>query len=168
MPLTLNFEGQTHAVEILARQPQLRCRVGTAEHVISEAAAPDDACWWLTVDGRQYQVWRVCEGERVHLKIGARTFSVDVIDELDATQHGSSGDELRAEMPGVVVALRCQAGSLVAAGDALLTIESMKMQITMNAPRAGTIAAVHVALNQSFQKGALLVALEQATETPPA
>ncbi len=166
MPLTLHFEGQTHAVEILARQPQLRCRVDTAEHVISETAG--DACWWLTLDGRQYQVWRVCEGERVHLKIGARTFSVDVIDELDATQHGSGSDELRAEMPGVVVALRCQAGSLVAAGDPLLTIESMKMQITMNAPRAGTIAAVHVALNQSFQKGALLVALEQAAETPPA
>ncbi len=168
MPITLHFEGQNHEVEILARQPQFRCRVGTVEYVLSEAAALGEDCWLLTVDDQQYQVWRVCEGDRVHLKIGARTFSVGVIDELDATQHGVSGDELRADMPGVVVALRCQVGSLVAAGDPLLTIESMKMQITLNAPRAGTIATVHVELNQSFQKGELLLALQQHAEITPA
>lgn len=167
MPITLHFEGEDHELDILARQPQLRCRVGTASHAISEAAAPDDDCWLLTVDGRQYRVWRVCEGERVHLKIGERTYSVGVVDPLDASQQGISGDELRADMPGVVVALRCQPGDQVRAFDALLTIESMKMQITLNAPRDGVVAAVHIAVNQPFQKGALLIALQKHPETDP-
>lgn len=165
MPVTLHFEGHDHDVEILGRLPWLRCRIGTARYEISEAAAPGDG-WLLTVNGRQYPVWRVCDGDRVHLKVGSRTFSVSVKDELDAEQRGISGDALHADMPGVVVALRCQPGDPVHAGEALLTIESMKMQITLNAPRDGVVAAVHVAVNQSFQKGALLIALQKDAEPP--
>lgn len=165
MPVTLNLDGAALEVEILARRPHLRCRVGTADYEVSEAAAPGDHCWLLTVNGRPYQVWRVSEGERVHLKIGTRTFSVGITDELDATHHGTSADELRADMPGVVVALRCQVGDPVRGGDPLLTIESMKMQITLHAPRDGVVAATHVAVNQPFQKGALLIALEKLAGT---
>jgi len=161
MPVTLNLDGTAIDVEVIARQPQLRCRVGAREYDVSEAAAFGEDCWLLTVDGRQYQVWRVCEGERVHLKIGARTFSVGIVDPLDTTRHGASSDELRADMPGVVVALRCQTGDAVSTGDPLLTIESMKMQITLHSPRDGVVAATHVAVNQPFQKGAVLIALEK-------
>lgn len=160
MTLTLNLDGAAVDVDIVGRRPALRCRVGGTVHEVRETAAGDD-CFLLTVDGREYTVWRTHEGERVHLRVGTRTFSVGVTDPLDSTRHGASGDELRADMPGVVVTLRCTAGDAVAAGDALLTIESMKMQITLHAPRDGVIAEVHVAANQPFQKGALLVALEK-------
>lgn len=168
MPLTLTLDGTPVDVELRARRPQLRARIDGRDYELSEAAAFGEDCWLLTVNDRQYQVWRVCEGERVHLKIGTRSFSVGVTDPLDATRHGTSGDELRADMPGVVVALRCQVGDSVAVGDPLLTIESMKMQITLHAPRDGAIAAVHVAVNQPFQKGALLIALDKTSESSPA
>jgi biotin carboxyl carrier protein len=111
----------------------------------------------------------VAEGDRLHLKLGTRTYSVSVEDPVAAAAHdGGDNDEIRADMPGVVVALRCQVGEEVEAGQPLLTLESMKMQITINAHRSGVVAAIHAGVNEPFQKGALLLALhaEQETSAP--
>lgn len=157
----------THDISIVGRTPALRCRVDGTLHAISEASALDNERILLTVDGRQYTVWRAAEGDRIHLKIGTRSFSVELEDTLNNARAGSGDDELRADMPGVVVAVRCQIGDAVNTGDPLLTIESMKMQITLTAPRAGVVAAVHFEPNQAFQKGAVLVALHLPTSEGP-
>jgi acetyl-CoA carboxylase biotin carboxyl carrier protein len=51
-------------------------------------------------------------------------------------------------------------GDDVAAGDELLVLESMKMEIPVVAPKAGRIAGVHVAEGQSVAEGDLLAAIE--------
>lgn len=48
-------------------------------------------------------------------------------------------------------------GERVAAGDELVILESMKMEIPVLAPTDGTVAAVHVAPDQVVQEGDLLV-----------
>jgi acetyl/propionyl-CoA carboxylase alpha subunit len=161
--MKLKLGSDTHTVEILRRQPTLVCQVDESIHHVSEGAGLGEDVTFLTVDGRHYTVWRAAEGDRIHLKIGGRSFSVEVDDPLGAARAGHSDHEIRADMPGVVVAIRRQAGETVAAADPLLTIESMKMQITLLAPRAGVVAVVHYELNQPFQKGAVLVALQPET-----
>ena len=49
-----------------------------------------------------------------------------------------------APMPGVVSTIAVREGQTVAAGDVLLSIEAMKMETQVYAPRDGTIRAVHV------------------------
>src|SRR5262249_27425381 len=125
-----------------------------------EAGSLNEQCALLTVDGRSYQVWRTWEGDRIHLRVGNRTFSVGYEDAITAAQHHAGGDDtLRADMPGVVGAVHTQIGAQVAAGDTLIVIESMKMQINISAPRDGVVEAIHVGVNQSFDKGAELIAL---------
>jgi biotin carboxyl carrier protein len=158
--MKLLLEGIEHHVDIIARQPSLRCRVDGREYSVSEATGLGDDCALLVVDGRQYTVWRAAEGDRIHVKLGSRSFSITLDDPLSSTRSGNSADELRADMPGVVVATRCQVGDVVEAGAPLLTIESMKMQITLSAPRAGVVAVVHFGMNDTFQKGAVLIALQ--------
>ena len=51
-------------------------------------------------------------------------------------------------------------GDMVEAGDALVTVEAMKMQNEIRAPRAGRVASVDVAPGQAIANGALLVRLE--------
>lgn len=159
MSFIYELDGARVPIEIFGRRPALRCRVEGVEYTVEELPGADEGACILRVNGLDFPCWRVLEGGRVHLKLAGRTLSIQPEDPLSGGGSNSGGHELRAEMPGVVVALHCAAGIAVAAGEGLLVIESMKMQITLVAPRSGIIAAVHVALNETFQKGALLVAL---------
>lgn len=70
---------------------------------------------------------------------------------------GASEATVVAPLPGIVAAVHVQPGARVAAGDALATIEAMKMKNSIRAPRAGRIAAVLVAVGQRVQHGEPLV-----------
>jgi 3-methylcrotonyl-CoA carboxylase alpha subunit len=59
-------------------------------------------------------------------------------------------------MPGVVVSVQATAGQRVREGDALLVIESMKLQMTIVAACAGTVEPLPLAVGQTFQRGAVL------------
>jgi len=52
--------------------------------------------------------------------------------------------EIRAPMPGVVVAVPVAAGQSVATGQVLIILESMKMENEVRASRAGVVQAVRV------------------------
>ena len=62
-------------------------------------------------------------------------------------------------MPGTLVAHHVEIGAEVALGARLVTIESMKLQVTIAAPRAGVVARLHVAEGATFERGAVLVSL---------
>jgi biotin carboxyl carrier protein len=65
--------------------------------------------------------------------------------------------EVRAPMAGRVVRLNVGSGTEVAAGDALLVLDAMKMENTIMAPRAGKIAEIAVGPGETVLQGALLL-----------
>ncbi|MFE0328616.1 biotin carboxylase N-terminal domain-containing protein [Streptomyces sp. NPDC058960] len=72
---------------------------------------------------------------------------------------------LLAPMPGTVVRIAegLTAGATVQAGQPLLWLEAMKMEHKITAPATGTVTALHTALGQQVEVGALL-AVVQSTE----
>lgn len=68
--------------------------------------------------------------------------------------------EIRAEVPGTVLKLAVAEGNRVAAGDTLLLLESMKMEIPIDAPRSGVVARVSVAEAQVITEGQVLMVLD--------
>ncbi|ANH02770.1 acetyl/propionyl/methylcrotonyl-CoA carboxylase subunit alpha [Shinella sp. HZN7] len=72
----------------------------------------------------------------------------------------AGGDRLSAPMPGLVRIVSVAPGARVARGDALVTMEAMKMELVLAAPRDGVVAAVPVAAGDQVAEGALLLALE--------
>lgn len=161
MALAFEFEldGSVHTVTILARRPQLLLAIDGVPCTVLERRA-DDSVLTLTLDGRAHRVRRVAESGRVHLHLDGHTHAVGHADAISAAQRETGADDcLRAEMPGVVVAVHHAAEADVEAGDVLLVIESMKMQLNVVAHRAGRVAELHVTVNQSFDKGAALVTL---------
>ncbi len=70
---------------------------------------------------------------------------------FDPPQRSASANatlELRAPMNGKVLAIAAQAGSTVHKGDVLLTIESMKLEHAITAPRNAVVEAVQVSPGQ--------------------
>lgn len=67
--------------------------------------------------------------------------------------------EIKAEMTASVWKVNVVAGQQVQADDELLILESMKMEIPVVAPAAGTVDVVHVAPEDQVAEGAVLVTL---------
>ena len=63
-------------------------------------------------------------------------------------------------MPGVVKEVMASVGQTVKAGETLIVMEAMKMEMTLSAPRDGTIGEVRVAAGQQVSDGAILISLE--------
>ena len=65
-----------------------------------------------------------------------------------------------SEMNARVRALEAAVGAEVAAGDTLLVLECMKMEIPVEAPRAGRVSQILVAADAEIVDGQALVILE--------
>ncbi|HEY8818777.1 MAG TPA: biotin/lipoyl-containing protein [Candidatus Limnocylindrales bacterium] len=67
--------------------------------------------------------------------------------------------EVRAIIPGRVVAVAVVAGEAVMTGQRLLAVEAMKMENELRAPRDGTIERVVVAVGETVELGDPLVVI---------
>ena len=74
-------------------------------------------------------------------------------------QVGGAPVEIRAIIPGRVVAVAVGPDDEVAAGQPLLVVEAMKMQNELRAPRAGTVRRVLATVGATIEIGELLVVL---------
>ena len=70
------------------------------------------------------------------------------------------GEDVKAHITGVVFQIAAKAGDSVAAGDPVIVLESMKMEIPVEAPRAGTIREIRVAEGQTVQEGETVAVIE--------
>ncbi|MGO9754411.1 MAG: acetyl/propionyl/methylcrotonyl-CoA carboxylase subunit alpha [Solirubrobacteraceae bacterium] len=74
-------------------------------------------------------IWIAREGH--HLELCTKRFSTEA--EADLL------DSLQAPMPGTVLLVHVRDGDAVARGDLLIVLESMKMELAITAPHAGTV-----------------------------
>ena len=62
-----------------------------------------------------------------------------------------------SEVSGTVWKVEVTVGQSVAEGDTLVIVESMKMEIPVSAPKAGTVAEIRTAEGEPVTDGQLLV-----------
>jgi biotin carboxyl carrier protein len=91
---------------------------------------------------------------------GQSSFTRRAEDEADE-RDGVAG-ECRAPLPGAVTKVLVATGNTVAEGDGLVVLEAMKMEHTLRANGAGTVAQVHCAPGQQVDVHDLLVSVDPA------
>jgi len=67
---------------------------------------------------------------------------------------------VRAPMPGTILSIKRSVNDMVKAGDVLLTLEAMKMENEIHAPRSGVIKTIAVSEKQSVNYGEVLVVID--------
>ena len=72
---------------------------------------------------------------------------------------GTGRIQVKAGAAGKVYQIPTTVGQSVQAGDAVVIIEAMKMEIPVVAPEAGTIASIDVAVGDAVEAGAVLATL---------
>jgi acetyl-CoA carboxylase biotin carboxyl carrier protein len=68
--------------------------------------------------------------------------------------------DVRSEVAGRVWKIEAEVGRRVAADDPILILESMKMEIPVHAPVAGTVAAILVAPEEMVEEDQVVATLE--------
>jgi acetyl-CoA/propionyl-CoA carboxylase biotin carboxyl carrier protein len=91
-----------------------------------------DGSVWLARAGRVVQVAVPTRAERLARRAAARRDGSERTD-------GPSSPDVRAGMPGTVVAVAVTDGETVAAGAVLVVVEAMKMEHPLTAPHAGVV-----------------------------
>jgi len=144
----------------------LRVQLGDGRHAIAFGAPP-----MLTLDGVALPLAvgdePAADGRRVWIGDGRHTEWVIVRPALRAARAaaGAAGAAVLAPMTGKVLDVRVRDGDAVQAGQVLVLIESMKMEMRIAAPHAGVARAVGAAVGATVERGALLLSVEAAEET---
>ena len=72
-------------------------------------------------------------------------------------------EEIRAPMPGLLKRVHVSEGAAVAAGDALITLEAMKMENELRATHGGTVSQIAALEGTKVEGGTLLMVIRSST-----
>lgn len=69
-------------------------------------------------------------------------------------------NHMKAPMPGLVLDIKVEPGTVIAKGDAVIVLEAMKMENNLKSPGDGTVKKINVQKGQAVEKGMILVEFE--------
>jgi biotin carboxyl carrier protein len=136
---------------------------------VSEPAAPATVTalgagrFLVDRDGRQRLAYAVHAAGATWVFLDG---DVTVVEPASATRSRTSGTDdtgsLSAPMPATVLAIAVQPGQRVSAGDVLVRLEAMKMELPVRSPRDATVIAIKCREGELVQPGVPLLELDEA------
>ncbi len=166
MGFRITVDGHSHSIEIVGRRPHLVVRIDGREHEVSATGTLEDGRQTIEIAGAPLHFTRAHAGDGLIVRLGGRTFDTAIVDPRSETGGAGGGlDHVRAPMPGSVVSVhKQQPATRSRAARPIVTIESMKLQTALAAPRDGRIAALLRREGETFDKDEVIVRLEEAEE----
>lgn len=164
--MKLRYDVDGHSVEIVPLRHQKGAGFsidGRAYEIASLAS--DGARQSIEVDGQSYRVVVAEDGGRIFVHAFGRAWEVVPFEAGDGGAAGQGGaDHVVAPMPGTVLTISAAEGDVVTEGDAVMVIESMKLETTIRAPRDGRIQSLPLSAGATFDKGTVLVRFDSPAE----
>ena len=127
-----------------------------------ESYSCDGRSVWL--DGRRVPFWTHRDGDTLQVWLDGEAFTFKVRDprkrSAATADAGTASGQVKAQMPGKILSLAVRPGDSVTKGQNLLVMESMKMELALNAPLDGVVETVPVVAGQMVSLGQILVSLK--------
>jgi biotin carboxyl carrier protein len=123
----------------------------------------------LKINNKTYEVPTIIEGKDnfvfvvngLKYEITARTKLEETAREVMKNKSGGGKDtEIKAPMPGLILAVKKKEGDKVEPGDPLFILEAMKMENEIRAIKSGRVKKILVENGQSVEKNQLVLIVE--------
>jgi 3-methylcrotonyl-CoA carboxylase alpha subunit len=148
--VTFARDGGVQMLEYAGQRDGFTWWSGTGAHEFGATIGDSHVTGRVFVDGDVFHVF--CLGE-------AQAFEwQNLLAHAADAEHGEG--RLTAPMPGKVIAVLVEPGTVVEKGTPLLVMEAMKMEHTIGAPAAGTVSEVLYAVGDQVADGAQLLVLD--------
>jgi len=127
------------------------------EYIVSGVLEGDELR--AKVLGRTVRAKIVVHGHRLHLFFDGQSYDLGLpVKDYNAT--AQTKGSLLSPMPGRVVKISVSVGDKVKKGDALMTMEAMKMEHTIRAPSDGVVESVNYNLNDLVEEKKQLLSIK--------
>jgi 3-methylcrotonyl-CoA carboxylase alpha subunit len=153
--------GETHwmAHLTLHNHGEMVLQVGDTTHPIHWQA--QDGAVLLQWGPHRFSAHVYTLKDQRHVFADAGSCSLQLINPLaHVPQDAAAGGNLSAPMPGKLLSFMVKVGDKVKAGQALAVMEAMKMEHTVSAPAAGSVAELLFAPGEQVAEGAPLLRLD--------
>ena len=130
-------------------------------HTVAGARLEGDALS-ARIDGAMRRFRSVSGGDSVLVHDGRQRLRLraEAVYRSQGDSSSASDHRIRAPMPGRVVVVQAAPGDNVNAGDVVLVIEAMKMELALKAPRDGVVAEIRAQVGEFVEGDAVLATLE--------
>jgi biotin carboxyl carrier protein len=126
-----------NAVHILKNNKAYNVEIESTDH--------KNKVYNLKINGTKYAVKINDKYDRLIEKLGMKVGTAQKV-----------GD-IKAPMPGLVLEVAVEVGTVVSKGDKVLILEAMKMENVIKAAGDGTVKAIHISHGTAVEKGQLLI-----------
>jgi len=124
----------------------------------------DEPLYSLLIEGQSFEAYVMPHGELWEIVLLGQMYEARVEDERERRLRSAFGGQalesqelqLRAPMPGLIVAVPVQEGQEISKGSVVIVLESMKMQNELKSPRAGTLLHLRVQPGQAVEQNQIL------------
>jgi 3-methylcrotonyl-CoA carboxylase alpha subunit len=121
---------------------------------------------WLRLDGKIHRYYAIVDGEAVKLWCDGRTYDFEIVRQTArraaGTTDASLTNHLSAPMPGTVLKINVGEGDRFDSHAPLIIMESMKMEMSISAPHAGSVKRICCKAGELVEMGAVLVEFDSA------
>ena len=157
--LTLQCGDERRTLRVLSQGARVEVLDG-GETLHIHLLARSDHRMRVELNGVQRELVCVESGDTLHLAQDAAVFSLTEVSPYPDAADSEDPRRACASVAGTVAAVSVAPGDTVVAGQPLVCIEAMKMEMWLTARVDGSVKAVHVVLKDNVEAGQLLVELD--------
>ncbi len=158
MQYVYDYDGRQVNVRI-TRRPDGQYEADIDGRTVLFSASPIAQNGWLLVkDDARAVATVVGDAGARHVHVRGQHYALGVAERGGrARRRGGGGGDLTAQMPAQILEVRVNVGDRVQAGQVLVVMEAMKMELRVTAPSDGVVKQVLVQKGQVVERGQRLL-----------
>jgi biotin carboxyl carrier protein len=171
MEYEVEVDGKKHRVRFFERDGQLHVQHAGGTFPVRIRTPLRERVQIVQMDGHALRFGYHRGKESTDIVLGGTIYSASVRDiehvrlaAVTARRAAAGKAEIKAPMPGMVVAVKVTVGETVKKNQSLLSLHAMKLENDIRSPRDGVVEAVLVKANDVLEKGAVMIKLGPVPE----